>query len=56
MTDAYEREMARLADLDLAVRCYLSHLWAVEQGSEDDEWPLQHWLGEMARLTGEDDE
>ena len=51
MADALDQELDRLMDLDLAVKCYLSHLAAVEQGAQYDEDPLSHWRAEMERLT-----
>jgi hypothetical protein len=46
-----EAELDRLMDLDLAVRCYLSHLAAIEQGAQYDQDPLGRWRDEMERLT-----
>jgi hypothetical protein len=43
--------LTRLTDLDCAVRCYLSHLYAIEQGAESDEELLDYWRSEMERLT-----
>ncbi len=51
MTDPMETELERLMDLDLAVRCYLSQLYAVEQGADSDFHSLDHWRAEMERLT-----
>jgi hypothetical protein len=50
-----DEELARLTELDEAVRSYLSHLWAFEQGAEHDGTFVEYWRDEMARLTGEDD-
>ena len=44
-------EMQRLSDLDMAVRSYLSHLYAFEQGAVHDETPMTYWRDEMQRLT-----
>jgi len=46
-----DAELARLSDLDMAVRNYLSHLAAVEQGAQEDLLPLDTWRAEMHRLT-----
>lgn len=56
MTDRLAEDLQRLMDLDQAVRNYLSHLWAFEQGSQQDDWPLQYWRGEMQRLTEDTDD
>jgi hypothetical protein len=48
---ALDVELQRLMDVDQAVRSYLSHLWAFEQGAEDDEGLLDYWRGELERLT-----
>ena len=47
----FEAEMQRLSDLDMAVRNYLSHLAAFEQGAEHDETPMQYWRDELEMLT-----
>ena len=47
----FESEMQRLVYLDDAVRMYLSHLYAVEQGAQDDEGPVDHWREQMEILT-----
>jgi len=47
----FEAEMRRLADLDIAVRNYLSHLAAFEQGSERDESFVDYWRNELDMLT-----
>jgi hypothetical protein len=44
-------ELQRLMDLDNAVRNYLSHLAAVEQGADDDEAPCDYWREQMQLLT-----
>jgi hypothetical protein len=46
-----DAELNRLTELDMAVRCYLSHLAAVEQGSQNDLWPLEHWREQLELLT-----
>jgi hypothetical protein len=51
MTGALDQELARLQDLDCAVRCYLSHLYAFEQGADQDLDLLDHWRTELQRLT-----
>ena len=53
---ALDQELDRLMHLDEAVRSYLSHLWAFEQGSDHDALFVEHWRDEMARLTGDDDD
>jgi hypothetical protein len=50
MTD-FEAEMARMVELDMAVRNYLSHLAAFEQGAEHDESPMLYWRDELEMLT-----
>jgi hypothetical protein len=50
----FEVEMQRMLDLDNAVRAYLSHLWAYEQGAEHDGTFVEYWREELQRLT--DDE
>ena len=50
MTD-FEAEMARMVELDMAVRNYLSHLAAFEQGAEHDETPMLYWRDELEMLT-----
>jgi hypothetical protein len=47
----FEAEMQRLADLDMAVRNYLSHLAAFKQGAQHDESPLNYWRDELEMLT-----
>ena len=49
--DQFESEMQRLADLDMAVRNYLSHAFAFEQGAEADEVPMMHWREQLEILT-----
>ena len=44
-------ELARLSDLDMAVRNYLSHLAAFEQGADVDPGPLEHWRDQLDLLT-----
>ena len=44
-------EMKRLNDLDDAVRIYLSHLAAFEQGAEQDGRYVDYWRDELERLT-----
>ena len=50
MTD-FEAEMERLTDLDMAVRNYLAHLAAFEQGAEQDETFVDYWRNELEMLT-----
>lgn len=45
-----DAELQRFADLDFAVRNYLSHLWAFEQG-EMDEAGLDYWRDRLGDLT-----
>jgi hypothetical protein len=47
----FEAEMNRLADLDMAVRNYLSHLYAYEQGAEHDGAFVDHWREQLELLT-----
>ena len=47
----FETEMQRLLLVDDAVRIYLSHLAAFEQGAEHDGSYVEHWRGELERLT-----
>ena len=47
----FEAEMNRLSELDMAVRNYLSHLYAFEQGSEQDGAFVEHWLEQLDALT-----
>ena len=47
----FDIEMQRMLDLDMAVRNYLSHLYAVEQGSQHDQVPMEHWREQMDLLT-----
>jgi hypothetical protein len=44
-------ELCRFAELDMAVRNYLSHLAAFEQGAVQDAGPLEHWREELEALT-----
>jgi hypothetical protein len=46
-----DAELARLSDLDMAVRNYLSHLYAFEQGAEQDETFVDYWRDELEMLT-----
>jgi hypothetical protein len=47
----FEAEVERLSDLDMAVRNYLSHLYAFEQGAEHDETPMRYWREQLEMLT-----
>ena len=47
----FETEMQRLLLVDDAVRIYLSHLAALEQGAEHDCRFLDYWRAELERLT-----
>jgi hypothetical protein len=51
MMSDFEYEMQRLLELDTAVRMYLSHLWAVEQGVEEDAGVIDRLRDELGRLT-----
>ncbi len=44
-------EMQRLSDLDMAVRNYLSHLYAVEQGADEDSGSVDYWRDRLEMLT-----
>jgi len=46
-----DAELARLSDLDMAVRNYLSHLYAFEQGAEQDGVFVDHWREQLDLLT-----
>lgn len=46
-----DAELHRLGDLDMAVRNYLSHLYAFEQGAEHDETPMLYWRDKLEELT-----
>ena len=46
-----EIEVQRLAELDRAVRYYLSHLAAFEQGSQHDKALMDHWREQLDLLT-----
>jgi len=50
----FEAEMQRMSELDAAVRNYLSHLYAFEQGAEHDETPMRYWLEKMETLTSDE--
>jgi len=47
----FEAEMNRLSELDMAVRMYLSHLAAFEQGAEYDGALVEHWREQLELLT-----
>ncbi len=47
----FEDEMNRLTELDTAVRNYLSHLYAFEQGAEHDGAFVEHWREQLDLLT-----
>ena len=49
-----DTELARLTELDDAVRSYLSHLWAFEQGAELDGTFVDYWREQLERLTDDD--
>lgn len=51
MSDALDKHLARLMDIEEAAINYLSHLWAVEQGADDDEAGLAYWREQLERLT-----
>jgi hypothetical protein len=46
-----DAELQRLTDLDHAVRNYLSHLAAYEQGADYDGTYVEYWRDQMAGLT-----
>jgi hypothetical protein len=47
----FDIEMQRMLDLDMAVRNYLSHLYAFEQGAVHDERPMMYWREQLELLT-----
>ena len=47
----FDVEMQRLSDLDMAVRNYLSHLAAFEQGADADGPFVEHWREQLELLT-----
>jgi len=47
----FDVEMQRLSDLDMAVRNYLSHLYAVEQGAEQEHGLVDYWRDRLEMLT-----
>jgi hypothetical protein len=47
----FDIEMRRLSDLDEAVRSYLSHLYAFEQGAVHDGRPMEYWREQLEVLT-----
>jgi len=49
---ALDKELERLMQLDLAVRTYLSFLWDVEQGGDDD-GNIDRWLDRLQELTND---
>ncbi len=49
-----DAEMERLGELDMAVRMYLSHLYAFEQGAEDDGPLVEHWREQLELLTSDE--
>jgi len=50
----FEAEMNRLSELDMAVRSYLSHLYAFEQGAQHDEVPMMYWREQLDELTSDE--
>jgi hypothetical protein len=46
-----DAELERLSDLDMAVRNYLAHLAAFEQGAEQDGTFVDYWRDELEMLT-----
>jgi hypothetical protein len=46
-----DTELQRLMDVDNAVRNYLSHLYAVEQGAEEEHGLVDYWRDTLERLT-----
>lgn len=48
---ALDAELNRLGDLDMAVRQYLAHLAAFEQGAVDDAPDLDYWREQLELLT-----
>jgi hypothetical protein len=51
---ALDAELDRLMQVDNAIRCYLSHLWAFEQGAEEDGTFVEYWREELERLTNDE--
>lgn len=49
-----DSELARLMEVDEAVRNYLSHLWAYEQGAELDGTFVEYWREQLEKLTEEE--
>ena len=47
----FDIEMQRMVDLDMAVRNYLSHLYAHEQGAEHDGAFVDFWREQLEMLT-----
>ena len=47
----FEAEMNRMVELDMAVRSYLSHLAAFEQGAEHDGAYVEYWRDQLEMLT-----
>ena len=47
----FDIEMQRMVDLDMAVRQYLSHLYAFEQGVVEDAPGLDYWREQLEMLT-----
>lgn len=50
----FEAEMERMSELDAAVRNYLSHLYAFEQGATHDETPMLYWRDKLETLTSDE--
>ena len=47
----FEAEMNRLSELDMAVRNYLSTLYAYEQGAESERGSVDYWIQRLDELT-----
>ena len=47
-------QLQRLAELDIAVRHYLSHLAAFEQGNDYDGPHMEYWRRQMDELTSDE--
>ena len=46
-----DAELQRLMDLDMAVRNYLSNLYAYEQGATNDDTMAAYWREQLEILT-----
>ena len=51
MKDVMYDRLVHLERVEHAVRMYLAHLHAVEQGDQDDGFSVEDWRLELERLT-----